>query len=69
LEQEIARYYDDDLGRRVRGVETVVRTQLRAINMRVRKQHAMAIAALESKREKVLAAIAAFEEKAEPVLR
>jgi hypothetical protein len=55
----------------VRIAETVaeVRAELRATNTKVHKRHAKAIAALESEREKVMAAITALDEKARPVLR
>jgi hypothetical protein len=68
LQREIARYYDADLGDRIETVACEVDAELDAVNSKVRKRHAKAIAALEAERKKVLADIAAFEEKARPVL-
>jgi hypothetical protein len=68
LTQEIERYYDNNLPRRRRGVEAEVWTELRAADTRVHRRHAKAIKALEVERKKALAAIAALEKKARPIL-
>jgi hypothetical protein len=69
LEGEIARYYDSDLADRITETAAEAQTDLDQINTRIRKRHAKAIAALNRERKKVIAAIAAFEKKARPVLR
>ncbi len=69
LEREIARYYDAGLRRRLVNTAAEVQAELDDINTKVRKRHAKAIKALDAERKKVLAAIAAFEKKASPVLR
>jgi hypothetical protein len=68
LEQEIARYYDDDLKQRISDTAAEIHAELDAANTEIYKRHAKAIAALEAERKKVLGAITTFEKKARPVL-
>ncbi len=69
LVAEIERYYDDTLDDQIDDVVKDVQAELDEINDEVKRQHAKAIKTLEVERKKVLAAIAAFEKKAKPVLR
>jgi len=69
LEREIGRYYDDTLEDQIEDAVSDVQTELDRINEEVHEQHADEITELEEEHEKVLAAIAAFEEKARPILR
>jgi hypothetical protein len=69
LEREIARYYDAGLAERIEAIAAEVQTDIDSINVRIRKRHAKAITAIETERNKVIEAIAAFEKKARPVLR
>ena len=69
LTKEIDRYYDEDLEGRIEDTAAEVQAALDEINAMVCKRHAKAIKALEAEHKIVLAAIAAFEKKARPVLR
>lgn len=69
LTQEIDRYCDDDLDGRISDVAGEVQSDLDDVNEEVRKRHAKAITTLEVEREKLAAAIEAFEKKAKPILR
>jgi rubrerythrin len=69
LEREIERYYDDTLDDRTNDVMRDVQVELNEINAEVQRRHAKALKALEAERKKTLAAITAFEKKANLVLR
>jgi hypothetical protein len=68
LTDEIGRYYDDTLDERIAEAACGVEAKIADINADVHARHADSLAALESERKKVAAAIAAFEKRARPIL-
>lgn len=69
LEREIARFHDAELDAAIAETAEEAQAELDAINSRMRRRHAKAIARLRARRKKLLAKIAAFERAAKPVLR
>jgi hypothetical protein len=67
LEQEIDRYYDNNLGGRIDDTASEAQDDLDNINTEVLERHADEIAALKVEHKKVVAAIAAFKKKATAV--
>jgi hypothetical protein len=68
LSDEIMRYYDADLDTNTADIVDAAQEECDDVNAEVQRRHTAAISALAAEREKVLAAIAAFEKKAQPVL-